>query len=218
MQVHWHQPSIWTELTRYGLERNLAVTCGASSPETSFFTPVLGKMEPLQSSNSLQALADAFFRVDGHTSQTLLPFPYDPEHSPAPWKRYDHLSVRDRLDQMTDVAEEDKDALEHVIGGTTLVAADKCGFVHFLKWYALGGHSLQRMSEMTEWYRVGQGGMTRLARSILADFKGDLLFKTVVTEVKHGLSGGKVSIRCLEGPGWLPREISAQGLICTMPL
>lgn len=118
---------------------------------------------------------------------------------------------------MTEVSDADKEKLESIIPETSLVTSEKCGFTHFLKWYAIGGFNLRGLSEVTEWYKLGPGGMTKLAKHVFSDFEGDIIFDRTVKAVD--LEDEKlVKIRYHDRTSERFREITAKGLVSTVPL
>jgi lysyl oxidase-like protein 2/3/4 len=66
------------------------------------------------------------------------------------------------------------------------------------------------VSEKAGVYKLGNGGMTSLARAILDEYRGDLLFGTVVTEISHTAVG--VAVKTLQG------QLSAMAIVSTIPL
>lgn len=218
MQVHWGQPHVYREIHRYGLQRNLKTSAGTFAPSQTLYRSAEDKLQTLNTAatfDMLEAIATAFFQIDGHTSRTLLPFPHDPLREPTPWRQYDHLNVRQRLDQLSQFSEADKEVFESNIATLGSAPGSEIGFVEFLRWYALGGHSLAQMFEMCGVYKLGKGGMTSLATSVLKEFKGDLLMETAVRNITQEGSdrNSKITLRFTDD-----REIMARGVISTIPL
>jgi lysyl oxidase-like protein 2/3/4 len=60
-------------------------------------------------------------------------------------------------------------------------------------------------------YKLGSGGMTAFARAILRDFRGDVLFNTVVEKVDQGRNG--VLLQTKDG-----RKVDAKAVVSTIPL
>ena len=52
----------------------------------------------------LEATLSKFFTIDGLTARDLMPWPMDIFREPAPWKRYDRLSLEGRLDAMPELS------------------------------------------------------------------------------------------------------------------
>ncbi|KAF9894561.1 hypothetical protein FE257_006446 [Aspergillus nanangensis] len=218
--VHWDQPHLYSQLQRYGLHGRLKTSVGTLAPEKQFFKPAGGPVEEVMSPGdcaaALERVAARVFAVDGLDSRALMPFPHDSLREPAPWKRYDHLSVRDRLDAIDHgegrgFSQREKDLFESNMGTIGSASAAEIGFVDALRWYALGGHSIAGMMEKAGVYKIGDGGMTGLARAILDDYRGDLLFNTAVGDVIQESSG--VVVKTASG-----MQLRAKALISTIPL
>lgn len=212
--VHWAQPHLYAELHRYGLHRNLKTSAGTSAPEKQTFTTASGCIEEvpiMESAAVLDRVAQRFFTIDGLDSRALMPYPHDPLRTPAIWKKYDHLSVQDRLNQLHDISKREKDLFESNINTFGCAPGKDIGFVEALRWFALGGHNIAGVFEMAGIYKIGKGGMTSLASAILSEYNGDRLLDTVVTEIRQGARG--VELSTASG-----RKLSARGVISTIPL
>lgn len=160
---------------------------------------------------AVQRCADAFFNIDGMSSRELMPYPHDPFRQPSPWINYDHLSVKDRLAQL-DVPQMEKDLFDAMVSSFGSAPGEQCAFSEALRWYALGGHSMATLYELVGTFKLGKGGMTRLARCLLAEHKGHLLLNTVVDKIQQT---AKSVILTSEKSG---RQIEAAYVISTIPL
>jgi lysyl oxidase-like protein 2/3/4 len=212
--VHWAQPHLYSELHRYGLHRNLKTSAGTFAPEKQSFSPVSGVVEEVSISEyaaGLERVAQSFFCVDGLGSRALMPYPHDPSREPAPWKQYDHLSVRDRLNQLHDISQKEKEQFESNINTFGSAPGKDIGFVEALRWFALGGHTIAGVFEIAGIYKLGKGGMTSFARAIWDEYSGDRLFNTVVAEISHVAS--VVEVTTTRG-----LKLWAKAVISTIPL
>lgn len=212
--VHWSQPHLYHELHRYGLHPYLKTSAGTSAAEKYYFKAAHSGVREIpaeESAAALERVAEAFFSIDGWDSRTLLPFPHEPFREPAVWKKYDHLTVKQRLDQLVGVSQFEKDLFESNVASFGSGPGTEIGFTEALRWFALGGHSMAGVFERAGIYKLGNGGMTAFARAILRDFKGDLLHNTVVKSVDQARNG--VSLRMKDG-----RRIDAKAVVSTVPL
>ncbi|CEJ60173.1 hypothetical protein PMG11_08758 [Penicillium brasilianum] len=212
--VHWNQPHLYHEIHRYGLHRYLKTSAGTMALEKLYFKTAgkpVQEIPPEETSAALDRVAPRFFSIDGLDSRTLMPYPHDPFREPAPWKKYDHLTVKQRLDQLDDLSQFDKDIFESNVATFGSAPGKDIGFTEALRWFALGGHNMATVFELAGIYKLGNGGMTTFARAILRDFKGDLVFNTVVEKVDQGRNG--VSLQTKDG-----RRIEAKAVISTIPL
>ncbi|KAL4738368.1 amine oxidase [Aspergillus similis] len=212
--VHWEQPHLYAELHRYGLHRNLKTSAGTLMPERQAFTPACGKIKELSmpgSGDVLEKVARKVFSIDGLDSRALMPFPHDTLREPAPWKRYDHLTVRDRLDALTELPQWEKELFESNVNTFGSAPGQHTGFVEALRWYALGGHSMGAMFEKAGIYKLGSGGMTAFATAILEEYRGQRLFNTAVSAIDQLRSGARITTKS-------GQTFTAKAIISTVPL
>lgn len=156
-------------------------------------------------------VASEFFQIDGLDSHTLMPYPHDPFRARAPWLKFDHLSIKDRLDQLEGIPQIEKDIFETMTSSFGSAPAEETAFCEALRWYALGGHNMSQVFELAGVYKLGHGGMTSLARCILADFHGNVLMSSPVTEVFQDANSAIVKTK--QG-----KEFQAKVVIRTIPL
>ncbi|KAH6896518.1 hypothetical protein B0T10DRAFT_601984 [Thelonectria olida] len=193
--VHWNQPHLYSEIHRYGLHVNLKSSAGTTAAKNTFYTAAMSSCAEIDGDElnaAVQRAADAFFSID------------------AIWTKYDHLSAKDRLDQL-DIPQLEKDLFDGMISTFGAVPGSQCGFTEVLRWYALGNHSMASVFELAGWYKLGKGGMTSFARAVLSDYRGHLLFNTEVEKVVQ--RGKSVLLSARNG-----LQIQARYLISTIPL
>ncbi|KAI1059590.1 hypothetical protein LB506_008966 [Fusarium annulatum] len=211
--VHWGQPHVYSEIHRYNLQGNLKTSAGTADAKYTAYTASFAgpnKLDTKETNQTVQRVADAFFDIDGLTSYDLMPYPHDPLREPVLWKKYEHLSAKDRLDQLN-IPQVEKDMFDAMISSFGSVPGSQCGFVEVLRWYALGGHSMAGVFERAGLCKLGNGGMTSLALSILSEYRGHILFNTVVEKVDQ--NGNGVTLTTKNG-----RRIEAKYVISTIPL
>ncbi|KAL3292801.1 lysyl oxidase-like protein 2/3/4 [Colletotrichum asianum] len=211
--VHWNQPHVFTEIRRYGLQKNLKTSAGTAEVETTRYTPAFSPSQEINGEEmnaAVQRAADAFFSIDGLSSRKLMPYPHDPLREPALWAQYDHLSAKDRLDQL-DIPQLEKDLFDAMISSFGAVPGDQCAFTEVLRWYALGGHSMAGVFELAGTYKLGKGGTTSLAQSILGEYGGHMVLNAVVDRVVQ--NGTSVTVSTKAG-----HQIEAKYLVLTIPL
>ncbi|KAF9880854.1 hypothetical protein CkaCkLH20_01896 [Colletotrichum karsti] len=211
--IHWNQPHVFTEIHRYGLQKNLKTSSGTAEVKNTLYTAAYSSTSQIDGSEmnaAVQRAADAFSSIDGLSSRQLMPYPHDPFHQPALWLKYDHLSAKDRLDQL-DIPQIEKALFDSMISSFGAVPGSQCAFTEVLRWYALGGHSMAGVFELAGTFKLGNGGMTSLARSVLSDYRGHLLLNAAVDKIEQ--HGASVHVSTKDG-----RHIHADYLISTIPL
>lgn len=157
-----------------------------------------------------ERLARKVFSIDGYTSKELMPYPHDPTRL-AHWRKYDHLSVHDRLDAIKDESDENKAYFQGLTNTFGTSPSNEIGFTEALRWYALGGHSLTQLFEEAGLYKLGNGGMTSFAKAIFDDYSGAALFSNEVTKISQ--TRDKATITTKD-----ERSLSARRIVCTIPL
>lgn len=212
--VHWNQPHLYAELHRYGLHRNLKTSAGTSAAEMQYFRPAPGQLDMIPADKYvtvLESVAKRFFSIDGVDSRSLMPYAHDPLREPSPWQAYDHLSVKDRLNQLHDIPQWEKELFESNINTFGSAPGKDIGFVEALRWFTLGGHSMVGVFELAGIFKLGNGGMTSFARAIWNDFTGDSLFNTPISGIRQSAVG--VEIKTIYG-----QTLRAKLAISTIPL
>ncbi|KAK5057878.1 hypothetical protein LTR84_011879 [Exophiala bonariae] len=211
--VHWNQPHCYRELYKYNLHKNFKTSAGTLAAQKTYYRSAQGavqEVDPVEFGNITQAVAESFFTIDGHSSRELMPYPHDPFREPALWKKYDHLSVRQRLDQL-DLPSLHKEYFETTAASFGSAPGKDIGFVEALRWYALGAHNLAQTYELAGVFKLGKGGMTSFARALHQDAKCDTLMNTVVTDISHHQSGARITTA--KG-----QTLAAKAVVCTVPL
>ena len=203
---------MYSELTRYGLHKNLKPTVSMMNPEvmTHTFSSSPETVDAEETFNAVDRVTESFLSIDGETSRTLMPYPHDPQREPRLWAKYDHLTMAQRL-EMIDAPTRETDLFGAYMGLCGLGRPEDVGFTEVLRWYALAGHSSAAMYEQTGVYKLGKGGMTSLARAILSDVHADRLVSTQVIEMSQ--ADGKVHVKTNGG-----HKLIASTVISTIPL
>ncbi|KAG5655100.1 hypothetical protein KAF25_000223, partial [Fusarium avenaceum] len=211
--VHWNQPHVYSEIHHYNLQGNLKTSAGTASAESTTYAAAFSAPRNIdggETALATQRAADAFFSIDGLSSRDLMPYPHDPMRQPALWMKYDHLSAKDRLDQL-DIPQIEKDLFDGMISSFGSAPGSQCGFTEVLRWYALGGHSMAGVFEHAGIFKLGKGGMTSLARSIISEFRGHLLLETTIDAIEQDKDG--VTLYAKNG-----RKLQASYVVSTIPL
>jgi monoamine oxidase len=175
--VHWKQPHIWAELTRYGIgieeDRWDHDAVLAGNPPTR---------RPTEA--SFATIRELFTRYAGE-HRAALPRPYDPLFAPGPLNELDELSMQDRLDQLG-LSESDQEwltGLLYEIAGSPL---EEAGISQALRWMALCDWNIDN------WYETNRfrpaGGTIGLLQAMLARGGVDVRLASPVTAVKSARS------------------------------
>ena len=170
--IHWSQPHVWTEVTRYGLE--LIESKGATADRMSI---LLGNGKQLQQgsmSECFTALDKAMMKysdVDGSQGRTVVPLPHSPFAANEAVEKYDKMSMQDRYDLVASSLECDEHVKQILLSFLSMnMQGDisQGGFIDHLRWWALGDYDTSRLFDKLDRYKIKQG-TTGLAQAILND-------------------------------------------------
>lgn len=198
--VHWVQPHVWAELTRYGIgiERSPAAEearwLGADDEPRS------GTLDEFMAliGDGQQALADGVAAA----------IPQGPAPTEGEIGTLDALSLQDRLDALA-FSPEARNANESVWVGHVNARLDEVGLSTAMRWIAAAGGRWEVMHEASSTYRV-RGGMRALAEAVARDVRGEIRLGTAVASVRQTGSGAVV--RCADGA-----EVTARRVVSTLP-
>ena len=211
--VHWHQPHVWSEITRAGLTVQLS-----DGPELAGW--YVGEERRSGTIGARDAIArrgwDMF--VDGVLD--ALPNPHDPLHAIDRLARFDRLTIAARLDELP-LSTEERDVLAAELESLASAPLEDAGAVSVLRWHALSGYSL----ELTQ-YTGGRVTLTRGTRALVEAIAGgapvERRLQTVVAGVVQ--RGDAVEVQTRDGETFAARAaviavpINALGAIEFTPL
>lgn len=198
--VHWHQPYVWAEIRRYGLE----VTEAPPAATASWLVGRELKQGPPE--ELWRLMADGTDRLC-YDARTWLPRPHDPLFSDiAP---VDELSIQDRVDEL-EFDRETNDVNDGIWATCASAYPRETGLVAALRWYALSGWSFQLMMDCIARYKLVTGTRS-LVEAIAADGGFDIRYETPVTRVEQDAAGVAATTRDGE-------TVQARAAIVAVPL
>ncbi|GAB2745603.1 flavin monoamine oxidase family protein [Sinomonas soli] len=199
--VHWSQPHVWAELTRYGIG-----VVAAPEFEKAYWHAD-GRLHE-GAPEELMAILDGPNRSFLAPSRRLIPLPYEPLTNPAV-KEADQLTVAEKIDELglDTVADELMRSFWALnFNGRIQDAA----YTQALRWAAAAFHEWPVMFETCATYKV-QGGTQALARAILDDCRATLTLNAPVAQVRHDEKG-------VVAVGRDGTEYAAKAMVVTVPL
>ncbi|MBS1881676.1 MAG: FAD-dependent oxidoreductase [Actinobacteria bacterium] len=156
--IHWREPHVWAEVTRYGI--------GVVEDDWKFDAAIGGAPASRHDPQASFARVKELFERFVGASREALPHPYDPLLRADRLAALDRLSMQDRLDQL-DLPKEDEAWLSGLlfeIAGSSLAGA---GLVPVLRWLALSDWNVDH------WYDTNKvrpvGGMAALVEAMCED-------------------------------------------------
>ncbi|KAL6247122.1 hypothetical protein RBB50_005465 [Rhinocladiella similis] len=215
--VHWFQPHVYRELSRYGMINELVHSTDYSKKHNYFtFATRSGRrtMSHEEEDEMFSRAMQKFVNVDGDFGKTVMPFPFD-----AYWNKdvlkYANLSVADRISQIRHgLSEDERHAIESFVllcsGGTS----ENSAFLDFLRWWAAGNYDYRTLLDTIIVFKLkcGQSEFAlRFFQEALATRNLSYSFKTAVSQVDSTTNTVRVTTR--DG-----QEFRAKRVICTAPL
>lgn len=189
--VHWMQPHVWSEITRYGLEGD--IVAGAEDPAW-VLAPGPGGLtwsSATQHAARERRLGELFFGP----SRAGLPRPWDPLYAGDAVGELDRLSLRDRLDQI-EVSEDDADLLLAWVGQWTASTDVEGSFLSAMRFWAAAGHDYDVSWETLIGFKL-KGGTVGLLSAMLADGDAEVRLGSPVERIDSRPDG--VAVRCRDG-------------------
>lgn len=182
--VHWFQPHLWSELTRYGFVDDVIED---GEPPEMALSPTdgggLGWTDATSYAKRIRRLLTEFFEG----SERIIPRPFRPGHALEQVSRVDSWSIADRLDQMP-LGEADRAVLESFFDVHTGLPSTQGSYLAEVRWWAPSGHEHRLMQESVWTYKLGCG-MSCVVDALLADGGADLRVAAPVTRIDHDADG-----------------------------
>lgn len=177
--VHWHQPHVWSEITRYGLE----IVTGPRPVKVYWISG--GKSRCSTVEHYRTKIRDTAGKLMSE-SLKYLPLPYQPLHSPL-IKEIDGTSAEQFMREFG-LSEEDYDILHG------WVASDFCGppsegaASQIFRWWVFSQGNWGSHSEMVSTYRL-KDGTSALINAIAGDAGADIKLSSQVAKLVHHEEG-----------------------------
>jgi monoamine oxidase len=197
--VHWTQPHLWAEVTRYGLSV-------IELPEAQrTFLRRDGGIEEL-SAEEFMGLNESFERLC-HGAEALLPEPMSIPESPEAVEA-DLRSTAELL-AATDLDPRHRDYLDAACTGLSSAPNDRVGYLNIARSFALAGFVGDKVFETNGRWAL-KGGTQSLVDAMTTDLPADVLLGTRVDEIAQG--DGSVTLQTSEG------ERTAAAAIVSVPV
>ena len=198
--LHWVQPHVWAEITRYGLN----VTRGPR-PEQAYW--LAGDRVRTGTLDQFMQLIDPGMRRLLADTMTHIPRPDHPTAAPG-LREIDHYSVQDKLAELQ-LNDDEYYANEAAwVGHFNGPLADGA-FTTALRWTAATAGSWHLMHEASSVFRLTDGTQA-LVSAIAADTSADLRTNAEVSRIEHEPDRARVHLT--DG-----QVITAQRVVLTLP-
>ncbi|CAF1428939.1 unnamed protein product [Rotaria magnacalcarata] len=185
--IHWSQPHVWTEVTRYGL--SIVESKGATADRLSLLFDNGSRLKIASMSDLFTEVCEVmnkYSNVDGVQGRTIFPLPHDPFAAKEINQTYDKLSMQDRLDQISStLSKEMYEFMDAYLSMNSQCRLSESGFIDHIRWWALGDYETFRLFDKTSRYKISEG-TTALAQAIFNDCHNvQLLLSTPVVSVSR---------------------------------
>ncbi|MCS5480909.1 FAD-dependent oxidoreductase [Corynebacterium sp. YIM 101645] len=206
--VHWHQPHVWSEVTRYDRDIYASPHC-----EEAYWLSggtVHRGTEDEMDSRYARAIEKIF-----EGSREFFPNPYDQLSAlrdPSLREAFLEADQRSVLHDLRggDFTQEEIDLCEAFWSGGYIGDPNEGSSLMAKQWAALCDHRMDAMVEQQLKFKL-VGGMKGLYESIAADLKGPIHLSTPVTKIRHTETGAEVSLAGGDG-------IGCDAVIVTVPV
>jgi monoamine oxidase len=200
--VHWHQPHVWSEITRAGL----AVELGEDAQVSSWF---VGDERREGTIAERDAIAERGWDQFVAGVEDALPLPHEPLFASDRLARFDRQTIAERMDEL-DLDEEERDVLTAELESLAHGRLDDAGAVSVLRWHALSGGSLALTQQAGGRITFGDGTQS-LVQAIASKAPFETRLSTPVAAVTREDGGVEVHTRAGE-------TIPARVAVVAMPL
>jgi monoamine oxidase len=174
--VHWHQPHVWTEITRAGLSVEVS-----EDPEVAGW--FVGDQRRSATIQERDAIAERGWNqfVDGVAE--ALPQPHAPLFAIEKLARFDGRTIAERLNEL-ELDDEERDVLIAELESLAHGSLDDAGAVSVLRWHALSGGSLA-LTQFTGGRVTLRDGTGTLLQAIASGAEYEIRLSTPVAAVSR---------------------------------
>lgn len=220
--MYWTQPHVWSELKRYGLDRELKQTTGTSPDlEALHFKAVESDQlkrytfdGPGGYNEIMENALYKFLDVDGAGGTKLLARPYDADFVRKIPVKYFKMTCKDRLDQLIDLPQEHKDLVASMFETIGCAPIGVTPFFEILRWFGLSGFTFRGFLESVDALSLKRG-TTSLALAIMEESKADIILSSPVKSVVRPKGEHITTITTRDGKKFLtPKVISTLPVNC----
>jgi len=187
--VHWHQPHVWSEITRAGL----AVELGEDAQVAGWFA---GSERRSGTLPERDAIAERGWNQFVEGVEEALPLPHDPLFASDRLARFDSQTIAERMNEL-DLDDEESDVLIAEIESLAHGRLDDAGAVSVLRWHALSGGSLA-LTQQTGGRITFREGTQSLVQAIASEAEFEARLSTPVAAVTQHDGGIEVHTRAGE--------------------
>ncbi|WP_246197234.1 flavin monoamine oxidase family protein [Cytobacillus depressus] len=199
--VHWHQPHVWTEITRYGLE----ITSGPKAEKVYWISD--GKTYSTSTEEFKQKLRNTVERLMSESNK-YLPLPYQPLNSPL-MKEMDSITAEKFMKDFG-LTKEEYDILHGWVTSDFCGAPGEGAVTQIFRWWAFSQGNWDTHSASVSGYKLKQGTKA-LIEAIATDADAHIQFLSIVNKIEQ--TENRVQVMTTDGSTFIGKAV-----IVTVPL
>ncbi|OCA81642.1 amino acid oxidase [Bacillus sp. FJAT-27225] len=199
--VHWHQPFVWSEITRYGLELVTGPT-----PEKMYYI-TNGKVNSALHGEFKAKLRNTVERLMSESNKHM-PLPFQPLALDS-FKELDKVTAAQFMKDFG-LSKEEYEILHGWIASDYCGAPEEGAITQIFRWWAFSQGKWDTHSAMVSSYRLKRG-TKELIEAIAGDANADIQLSAAVEKVEQ--DAGQVTVYTAEGSSY-----HGNALIATVPL
>lgn len=199
--VHWHQPHVWTEITRYGLE----LTSGPGTEKVYWIAE--GKNYSAAVTEFKDKLRTTVEKLMSESNKHM-PLPYQPLSAES-FKELDSVTA-DQFMRDFGLTNEEYDILHGWVASDYCGDPDKGAVTQIFRWWAFSQGNWDTHSAMVSSFRIKKGTKA-LIEAIAADAAAEINLSTVVRRIEHNEN----SVKIISEDG---NTFTGNAVIVTVPL
>jgi nicotine oxidoreductase len=180
--MHWQQPHVWAELTRYDIP--------IVEDNWTYDAALFGQPPRRHPAEQAFAKVNGLFSEYAAADRSILPLPHDPLHAASKLAERDALSMQDRLEEMG-MPEADRDWITGLLYEIAGAPLDEAGLMPVLRWMALCDWNIDKWYDTNRYRPVG--GTAAVIGAMLADGRVDVRLSSPVSAVEVSDHGVKVT-------------------------
>jgi monoamine oxidase len=182
--VHWFQPHVFAEMTRYGISHEIP-------PEPTRWSYMShGRVHDSTVASLLPRITDLFERCFTD-ARAILPLPHQPLALAEAVASVDHLSMQDRIDE-SDFTPEERDLLNAVLSTCCSAPCSDGALTAMMRWFSLPGWNFGLMLDAVGVFPIRTAD---LVEALVADAQPDVLLSTPVVAIEQRDERATVSTR-----------------------
>jgi monoamine oxidase len=199
--VHWYQPHVWTEITRYGLE----ITSGPKTEDVYWISA--GKSYSAPVAEFKKKLRNTVERLISEGNK-YIPLPFQPLDSQN-FRELDGVSA-DQFMKGFGLTTEEYDILHGWVASDFCGAPEEGAVTQIFRWWAFSNGNWDTQSAMISSYRL-KSGTKALVEALATDANADIKLSTIVKRIEQ--KKNSVDVFTADGS-----HFTGKAVIVTVPL